>query len=277
MRSVLGIDAAWSTTQPSGVALVVEHDAGWSCGAVAPSYEEFIAIAEGTAVKWGEKTRRGSVPDVQGLLEAAESLAGAPVDLVAVDMPLARSAFETRRPADNEVSKEFGARLCATHSPTATRPGQLGRELTQQLADAGLSLATSSMLSPQRSFIEVYPHPALLSLLPSEKRVRYKVSKTRKYWPAEDAPTRIRKLLTELSAIHDALEISLGSLGFDLPTATSHFSSLKRYEDALDALVCAWAGTEHLLGRTTPLGNHDAAIWCPTDVIRGRIPDKAMS
>jgi predicted RNase H-like nuclease len=50
--------------------------------------------------------------------------------------------------------------------------------------------------------------------------------------------------------------------GFVLPEARS-FARLKRFEDALDALVCAWVGIEHLAGRTRALGDGDAAIWSP--------------
>jgi predicted RNase H-like nuclease len=48
------------------------------------------------------------------------------------------------------------------------------------------------------------------------------------------------------------------------------FSALKRYEDALDALICGWVGVEYLAGRAVPLGNEDAAIWCPADVVQIR-------
>ena len=40
--SVLGIDAALTVHQPSGIALVQNTATGWSCLAVAPSYRAFI-------------------------------------------------------------------------------------------------------------------------------------------------------------------------------------------------------------------------------------------
>jgi len=43
--------------------------------------------------------------------------------------------------------------------------------------------------------------------------------------------------------------------------------NFKRYEDALDALVCTWVGVEHLEVNTVPLGDETAAIWCPRDVV----------
>ena len=36
----------------------------------------------------------------------------------------------------------------------------------------------------------------------------------------------------------------------------------------LDAVVCAWMAVEYPAGRAVPLGDDDAAIWCPEGVVR---------
>jgi hypothetical protein len=46
MRAVLGIDAAWTLVQPSGVAVVREEPKGWALVEVASSYQEFCAKAD---------------------------------------------------------------------------------------------------------------------------------------------------------------------------------------------------------------------------------------
>jgi len=84
-RAVLGIDAAWTATQPSGVALVVEGRAGWKLTSVSPSYSQFIAAADGRVA---DSRPNGSVPDVQALLAACQRLHSVKPDIVAVDMPL---------------------------------------------------------------------------------------------------------------------------------------------------------------------------------------------
>ncbi len=38
MAGILGIDAAWTEKEPSGVAFIEGAQGGWSCVAVAPSY-----------------------------------------------------------------------------------------------------------------------------------------------------------------------------------------------------------------------------------------------
>ena len=44
MRAVLGIDAAWTLTQPSGVAVAAELHDGWHLIAAAASYQRFQAL-----------------------------------------------------------------------------------------------------------------------------------------------------------------------------------------------------------------------------------------
>ena len=272
-QTILGIDAAWTASQPSGVALVQQQGSGWHCIRLAPSYHSFIAEAADNATDWSVTRFAGSEPGIPRVLEAAEHLAGRPVDLVTLDMPVAKTPFATRREADRAVSREFSSRWCAAHSPTPTRPGALGSRMSDALSAAGYDLATTATPSPGgRQFLEVYPHPALLSLLRRPRRVPYKVSKSGRYWPHESVPARIRHLLSQFGAIYTALSEVFDGVMLELPDpdAVKSLAALKRYEDALDALVCAWVGTEYLAGRTVPLGNDDAAIWCPTDVLRVR-------
>lgn len=279
-QTILGIDAAWTVSQPSGIALVQQRGSGWHCITLAPSYHSFIAEAAEHATDWSVTRFPGSEPGIPRVLEAAEQLAGRPVDLVTLDMPVAKTPFATRREADRAVSREFSSRWCAAHSPTPARPGALGARMSDALSAAGFELATTATLSPGgRQFLEVYPHPALLSLLRRPRRVPYKVSKSGKYWPHESVPARIRHLLSEFAVIHAALSEVFDGVMLELPDpdTVKSLAALKRYEDALDALVCAWVGVEYLAGRTVPLGDDDAAVWCPADVVRagdkGRLGD----
>lgn len=172
MTLILAIDAAWTDTEPSGVALLTASGprGKWLC--VAPSYDAFIEYARGTHIDWVKGKFRGSKPDVHELLRAARAIAGTDVDLVAVDMPVAAVAFSTRRAADNAISVAFGGRGCSAHSPSALRPGALGAELTDQLRNVGYELVTSDdHAAVTRKFIEVYPHPALLALLRASYRI----------------------------------------------------------------------------------------------------------
>ena len=46
-HAVLGIDAAWTEDNPSGVALIAKDLPPWRCLGVAPSYESYIELASG--------------------------------------------------------------------------------------------------------------------------------------------------------------------------------------------------------------------------------------
>jgi predicted RNase H-like nuclease len=299
-RGILGIDAAWTERAPSGVAWLVEEGTGWRVAGCAPSYAEFFALAEGQPVDWtAVRSSGGSWPDIEALLAAAQRIERADARVVAVDMPLAIGPCIARRAADNAISSAFGARGCATHSPTPERPGKLGMDLMRQLYAAGFPLAVAQPSSgrsdaastplpteppavplaappavplgappaagPAAHSIEVYPHPALLRLLGAGYRIPYKVSRSTQYWRGESIETRIGRLLEEFGRIEAGLARELGATSIALPAASSvsTLSSLKRFEDALDALICGWIGSRFLVGRADAFGDASAAVWVP--------------
>src|SRR5688572_12910313 len=136
MAIILGLDAAWTVRQPTGVALIdTERQAG-KCLAVAPSYESFLELHSKKAVVWDGKQTGGELP-AEALLAAAEWLAGRAVDIITIDMPVSLESILGRREADQRVSQEFASRWCSAHSPTAERPGPLGARVTQAFASLG--------------------------------------------------------------------------------------------------------------------------------------------
>lgn len=265
MPAVLGIDAAWSPRNPSGVALIKAKDDGrWEYVDVAPSYDSFINLADSIPVDWNARLTGGALTArINQLLTAAiELLGGERVTVIAVDMPLSREPIQGRRVADDAISREFGGRGCGTHSPNVLGAG-IADELCQILADLGYPLAVNNpgeLIAP--ATIEVYPHPALLCLLDLNYRLPYKVGKSRRYWPRTTAEERVRNLLAHFRQIHAGLSGEIDGIPDFLPEAGS-LNSLKRYEDALDALVCAWVGARYLAGCATAYGDHTAAIWVP--------------
>lgn len=266
-RVILGIDAAWTATEPSGVALIRSDGSSWEAVAVAPSYESFVALGRREPVDWGRRPV-GSWPEMGEVTSAACTIAEvASLDVIAVDMPMSRERFSGRRTADREISRAFGGQGCSTHSPNASRPGRLGSDLTSRLAERGFPLATADPDSRGLPCaIEVYPHPALLSLLAVDYRVPYKVSRSSRYWKRTSVSERIEKLLAQFERIYSALTNEFGVLPVALPEpgeATS-LASLKRYEDALDALICAWVGARFSAGAAESYGDESAAVWVPT-------------
>lgn len=273
VKAILGIDAAWTAHEPSGVALIVRDNKRWRCRVVAPSYEAFIAACEGVRIDWKDGRFTGPIPDINQLCNAAAKAAGvARLNIIAVDMPLSHDPIAARRCADNAVSRRYGGRGCGTHTPNATRPGRISDDLRAKMYEAGYPLATK-VAGPDTltssALIEVYPHPALLHLLRRDYRVPYKVSKAGKYWPRPATIAQRRKhLLAEFKAIRRALAKSIDGICLMLPPVRQNkpLTHLKRYEDALDALICCWVGSQVLDGRATAYGDAAAAIWIPNDL-----------
>ena len=266
MQAVLGIDAAWTERQPSGVALIEGDQNLWRIVCLAPSYDAFVAYSQGVPVDWKAPNFRGSRPDITALIKSAKDMITTGLSVVAIDMPVATVPFDSRRAADTAISKAFGSRGCSTHSPSTTRPGRLGRSIMSQLNAEGFPLATVSSPRPSaRCTIEVYPHPAVLSLLRQDYRVPYKVSRSSRYWPNTSIAERVSMLLTEFHRINAALRAVLGTEPIVLPPSrgVATLAALKRYEDALDALICAWVGVEFLEGAVSAFGDGSSTIWVP--------------
>ncbi len=267
MRAVLGIDAAWTAHNPSGIALVVETAGGWRLVAAEPSYDRFLARAGGRPV--AGLRPMGSLPDAAALLTAAKTLGGTDVSLATVDMPLALTPITGRRVSDRTISSAYGARKCATHAPSAERPGPISDKLREDFGSLGYSLLTGTVCSP--GLAEVYPHPALVELAGASERLMCKASRARLYWPHLSPLQRREKLLQVWAQIATLLERQVKGVAELLPEVTPSSSGVafKAFEDTLDAIICAWIGICILEGRATSYGDHDSAIWVPRgDAIR---------
>lgn len=266
MKVVLGIDAAWSPGNASGVALVAGEPHGpWRCVRSAPSFEAFLG--EDACPQCG--ARDGVEERLLAVLRKAEALAGAPVNVAAVDMPVG-AAVTASRAADRQVTSRFGRRRCPAYSPTPTSPGPVADAYWRAFAALGFLHATAAGPAPgPRALLEVYPHTALLSLLRVPCRFEYKVGHSLKFWKGAGVPERIAKVLGQFGRIARALSGAFAGVDFQLPTEaeTATLAALKPWEDRLDALVCAWMGVRYLEGGAVPLGDATSAVWCPADVV----------
>lgn len=259
-RAVLGIDAAWTLTQPSGVALVIGRRGEWRLVSVKESYQSFRARALEPQPGIG---RIDGPPEPPMLLATALEICGRPIDLVAVDMPLAYSPIVGRRAADTAVSRSYGGRGCGTHSPSELRPGRISDDLRLSFANAGYSLCTEALATP--GLIEVYPHPALVELASASYRLPYKAGNVRRYWPPFNPSERRLLLYEQWRTIIGLLEMEIEGVSAALPDLAPNAMGreMKAYEDKLDAVVCAWVAVCALEGRAKPFGDDESAIWIP--------------
>lgn len=258
MVAVLGIDAAWTEHKQSGFALIEKVGGNWRLKAVASNIQDFARAC-------GQDAAKG-VGLGFALICVEGAMGGRLPDIVAVDMPLSKKRITGRRASDRKISQRFGAAQCSTHSPSKDRPGDVGRQLQQACEVKGYCLKTSTPSARQRSLAEVYPHPALLRLMPSKGRVQYKVGKTKIYWPGATLEDRLSLVRSQLRRIVERLDEEIAGVrsAVDLEKAAS-LSALKPVEDKIDAIVSAWVGIAILEGAAEPFGDDDSAIWVPTE------------
>ncbi len=120
------------------------------------------------------------------------------------------------------------------------------------------------------ALIEVYPHTAILHLMPDDGerpwRFAYKVSRSGRLWRGHSVEQRKAKLLEAFAKLRGWLGQSIAQIELDLPqvSAVTSLSSLKRYDDMLDGIVCAWTGLCYAAGAAEAFGDQDSAIWVPT-------------
>ena len=258
---MLGIDAAWTLRQPSGVALAVETGGQWTLHAAAASYGHYTLLCAGQCAS--SDRALGAQPDAAALLASGLARCGRAIDLVAIDMPLSLDPITARRASDNAVSRAWGARHCGTHSPSELRPGAISDELREGFEQLGYRLLTTGVATP--GLIEVYPHPALVELVGASHRLPYKTSRMRAYWPGATRQERRTRLLEEWRRIVTHLDGEMAAVGrlLPLPHANSPVAALKGFEDMLDAVICAWVGICVLEGRAAAFGDERSAIWIP--------------
>lgn len=177
-------------------------------------------------------------------------------------MPLATGPITARRAADNAICSAFAAAQAAVHGPALMQPG-LADRIRADFAVAGYPLAVAGSTGIP-ALIETYPHPIIMQLCRSPRRLPYKAAKTRTYWPGLDAAARRERLRTVWERLHAAL---LDRLTVDLPDLNHVFSlsfaAMKPFEDRLDALACALGGLAYARGEAVPYGDRFAAIWLP--------------
>jgi predicted RNase H-like nuclease len=243
---VLGLDAAWTPHRESGISVVVGGPGSWKCVAAVANLKQL-------------ETQAGCT----GLLPSAEAIAGAPVTLASVDMPLSTLPITVRRVCDNQLSSAFGAQGCGVHSPTADRPGEVSAQLMRDLSSAGFTLGVHGSRPGERQVIEVYPHIAVMRLLGEPYRVPYKIGRARQYWPDASPAERRARIRRNLGRIVRALQKHISGVHLRLPPEPVGPTALKRFEDTVDGLVCAWIGTRYLEGECLSYGDETAAIWVP--------------
>jgi predicted RNase H-like nuclease len=240
----VGLDLAWSPHNQSGGA-VLSAD-GW--------------LIEATALL-GD--------DDEVLAFVAQALPSETPGLVAIDAPLAVPNEEGWRPCDRQVAAlfgRFGAGPYPANRRTLSRYGGLRAEAIRHRLQL-LGFRHDPRIARQadsRQVIEVFPHPATVSLFHLEQTLKYKARPGRSYAVRWSALAALRDRLLALAAAEPPLHLPAAVTGLEIEGRRGR--SFREAEDLLDAIVCAYAAFYAWYH-----GPRGYAVYGPPDV--GEDPD----
>jgi len=213
----IGLDLAWSRRNRTG-AVALEED--------------------GTALP--QACREDLREDAQ-IVQFVRTWAGDGPALVAIDAPLIVPNAEGSRPVDREITRRFG-RYCAGCYPAyRNRPGGCvrGEEIVAALAREGfVQEPMVQRHATARAVFEVYPHPATVSLFRLSRTIQYKPRSNRSLDFRRGQLKRLRHHLVSLE--HSEPAMTMPPLVKSKRLGKLAAADLKRYEDLLDAAICAY-------------------------------------
>lgn len=260
MKYILGVDAAWTEKEPTGVALLAINDNdSIEVVKIARSYAEFC----NERINW-DNSVTGLKPDFPGLLYYCKNNEW-DIDLIALDIPLSPERIIARRESDEQISKHYGKYGASTHSPNESRPGFISGTIFKQLSESGYEWNENA--NGSKSFIEVYPHTAIIEIFKYQYRFPYKVQKRLKYWRDATPKQRYDNIVSNLNELRGKLISYIPKLPDVLHELSMKevytINYLKGYEDVLDAIVCALTGYFYLQGKAIGYGDRTSKIWVP--------------
>jgi histidinol-phosphate phosphatase family protein len=170
---------------------------------------------------------------------------GAP-GLVAIDAPLTVPNETGGRPCDRQVAaifRRFEAAPYLANRRNLSRYGGLRAEaLRQRLQFLGFGRHPYiRRQQPARQVVEVFPHPATVSLFGLERTLKYKARSGRSYSLRWRELTRLRDSLASLANAAPPLKLPSDLARMRIEGLRG--SRFKETEDLLDAMVCAYSAS----------------------------------
>ncbi len=208
----LGLDLAWSTTNPTG-ACALDCDGTVIDERMLGSDDEIIEWITGSM---GEST------------------------VVGIDAPLHVPNETGRRPCEAELQREYGGRKAGPHPANrrlllANNGVIRGEQLVARLEAFGFS---GPGAAGDRTFLEVYPHPAIIEVFGLEERLIYKAKRGVTVAGRRSGLRALSRLLGSLESATPPLLAPPVEVPDDARGA-----ALKEIEDRLDARMCAWVAS----------------------------------
>lgn len=214
----------------------------------------------GIDLAWSPRNRSGGVVlSASGQLLAATAILGddeevlnfitdaVPANssgLVAVDAPLVVPNETGARPCDRYVAAVFSRFEAAPYPANRRNLRQYGglraEAIRQKLQSLGFHHDPDIKCQvPTRQVVEVFPHPATVSLFHLRRTLKYKARSNRDYHLRWGELARLRDYLGSLADAHPPLHLPPEVA--EMPIHGLRGRSFKEAEDLLDALVCAYS------------------------------------
>jgi len=219
----VGVDLAWSNKNDSGFAVIEAQQRGNT----------------GRLDEWhvGLKSDKAIVERIM------DSVDGRPC-LVAIDAPLRVSNKTGMRVCDKHIKQAFQKYDAGPYPANRTvlkkYGGLRGEKIVKLLEKKGIEFTPYLKRKAEtRQVLEVYPHPAMVSLFRLPKVLKYKARKDRSYEVRWHAMDRLQQLLLGLEREVPRLFIPIGI--FEKSRGLKGYA-FKRREDLMDAIVCAYVG-----------------------------------
>jgi predicted RNase H-like nuclease len=209
-----GVDLAWAGRNPTGVAVV---DADGCLVHICATRDDASVLA-------------ALQPYVQDDC------------LVGFDAPLVVTNPTGQRPAETALNRDFRKFEAGAHPANTGKPEFADVPRAARLAQA-MDLDIEHLSSAPRRAIEVYPHAATVALFRLPRTLKYKAKPGR---GVEELKSELLRLMDGLDGLADAA-VPLRLAGHDgwvalrrqVPAAQRK-SDLRRAEDPVDAVVCAY-------------------------------------
>lgn len=193
--------------------------------------------------------RRGQVLRTQLLggddevIAFVRAWAGAQPALVAIDAPLRVPNETGRRPGEAEIGKAFARYQAGAHPANRARLAVngvvRGEAIVAGLEELGFAhRAEVEAQVSVRQVIEVFPHPAIVSIFDLPRTIKYKARPNRSHEQRLEAFKQYCDHLRNLKH-HDPALLDADEL-LDRDPAGMIKARLKDYEDLLDGLMCAY-------------------------------------
>jgi histidinol-phosphate phosphatase family protein len=164
--------------------------------------------------------------------------------LIAVDAPLAVPNESGGRPCDQQVAAVFGRFQAAPYPANRRNLGRYGglraeaiRHELQRLGFAHDPRITCQATT--RQLVEVFPHPATVSLFRLNRTLKYKARQKRSYELRWQELATLRNYLAGLEGASPPLY--LPSNLTEKPIEGQRGKAFKEIEDLLDSVVCAYS------------------------------------